>query len=43
MTIPLNMVIALLKISDSCGFFGKYSKTGIPNVFSTAGLPVSTE
>ncbi len=39
----LNEVIASLKISDSSGLRGKYSNTGTPKVFSTAGWPVITE
>ena len=43
MTRVLNPVIALLKTSDSSRSFAKYSKAGIPTVFSMAGWPVVTE
>jgi len=39
----LKAVIALLKISDSSGLRGKYSNTGTPAAFSTAGCPVMIE
>ena len=40
---PLHDVIALLKTEESFGSCAKYSNTGMPVTFSTAGCPVFTE
>ena len=42
-TLALKAVIALLKLVDHCGVVARYSKSGMPTTFSTAGCPVCTE